>query len=58
MGGLFDTSAPEIKTEETAAMPAEDSEAIELAKKKKAAKVQARSGRASTIMSESDKLGG
>lgn len=58
MGGLF--SSPKSPTVETPApMPTEDAEQIEAAKKKKAAEIQSRSGRSSTILTRSsDKLGG
>lgn len=44
---------------EPATIPTEDTEAVEAAKKKKAAEIQARSGRQSTILTEqTDRLGG
>lgn len=38
--------------------PMPDTEALALAKRRKAAELSAKSGRASTILSEGDKLGG
>lgn len=58
MGGLFGgAEAPTVA--EPVVMPTEDTAAVAAAKKKKAAEVQSRSGRQSTILTEqTDKLGG
>jgi hypothetical protein len=41
-----------------AVMPTADSEAVQAARRRQAAELQSRSGRASTILSTDDKLGG
>lgn len=52
-------SSESPKVYEPATMPSEDDEAILAAKRKKAAQVQSRSGRSSTILTDqTDKLGG
>ena len=58
MGGMFSSpKAPEVK--EPVVMPEADDTRVMAAKKKKAAEVASRSGRASTIMTEqTDRLGG
>ena len=62
VGGLAVASALKPKTpamQKTPTMPTPDDEAVLKEKRKKAAEVQARSGRASTILTDSgsDKLG-
>ena len=49
MGSLLGGDMPKVETPPT--LPQEDSQAVEAAKKKKAAEVKARSGRSSTILS-------
>lgn len=68
MGGLFSSPKPSAPPPppppEPVAMPEADDEAVQKAKRRKLAEIQARSGRASTILTDnggaapSEKLGG
>ena len=68
MGGLFSSPKPSAPSPppppEPVTMPEADDEAVQKAKRRKLAEIQARSGRASTILTDnggaapSEKLGG
>jgi len=56
--GLFGTNPKTPEITPPTVMPDTDEEAVKAARRRQIAEVQTRSGRASTILSQSDKLGG
>jgi len=56
--GLFQRKTTTPTLESPTVMPTPDDEAVKAARRRQIAEVQARSGRASTILSQTDQLGG
>lgn len=55
---ILGLTAKKQEVESPAVMPDSDDEAVKAARRRQIAEVQARSGRASTILSQTDQLGG